>query len=104
MGIEQRFPMPDVDIFVHTGDATDNGTDEELRDYVQWLREISHKFKHMLVIPGNHDWYGTRDLVDEGRLDPVAVLRPGFMKRKLRAFGLPDNCQVLDHEEVTVMG
>lgn len=76
--IEIRFPFEDADVFIHTGDLTNHGSMEELCKVNEWLGKIKHRFKHMLVIAGNHDVHGNK-----GKIDLKAVLT---------------NATVLDHE------
>ena len=35
--IEARFPLPEADILVHTGDFTDHGTRAEIASFNEWL-------------------------------------------------------------------
>ena len=46
--------LPDADVLIHTGDFTDRGRNEEFSDFDQWLGEIGDRYKHILVIFGNH--------------------------------------------------
>lgn len=103
--IEEEFPMDAADILVHTGDFSNNGSDEEIADFVAWLQHVSHRYSRIFVVPGNHDWYTSVGRVRDGLLDAHDVVSPGFMQRKMCACGtMPANCSVLDHEEVQVMG
>ncbi|KAK6528433.1 hypothetical protein TWF281_009674 [Arthrobotrys megalospora] len=45
--------LPDGDILVHAGDLTENGTIDELREAIDWLDSLPHKYK--IVIAGNHE-------------------------------------------------
>lgn len=47
--------LPSGDILVHVGDATMNGTMEELLRFDAWLGTLN--YKHILFTPGNHDFY-----------------------------------------------
>eukprot|EP00760_Papus_ankaliazontas_P031555 PhM_4_TR5334/c0_g1_i4/m.77790 len=48
--------LPDGDIFVHAGDFTDVGQQEQVVDFNAWLGEVvAQKFKYIIVIAGNHD-------------------------------------------------
>jgi hypothetical protein len=42
--------VPAGDVFVHAGDMTDDGTQEELERALDWIRNLPHKLK--VVIPG----------------------------------------------------
>ena len=45
--------LPPGDILVHTGDFTNFGTPEEVRDFDLWLGTLP--YTHKIVVPGNHD-------------------------------------------------
>jgi len=47
--------LPAGDVLLHAGDFTQRGTLEEVRDFCQWLNEVSAQFKQVIVIGGNHD-------------------------------------------------
>lgn len=49
----QLTDLPDADVFVHCGDFTDNGTEEEVLDFLNWLIELP--YPHKIFITGNHD-------------------------------------------------
>jgi len=90
--------LPSADILIHTGDITEHGTDEEFKDFDEWLGGYKTKFKQIIVICGNHDWHHTLEQVAKGALAPGDALHPMHMKKKMK------NCMVLDHEAVSVMG
>lgn len=46
--------LPNGDILVHAGDATMNGTREEIEKFDAWLGKLN--YKHILFTPGNHDF------------------------------------------------
>lgn len=53
-----RFPnIPNGDIFIHLGDFSEKGTKEEFDRFKKWLLLQKKQFKHVIVIPGNHDNY-----------------------------------------------
>jgi 3',5'-cyclic AMP phosphodiesterase CpdA len=39
---------------VHSGDFTLRGTEKEIKDFNEWLGTL--KFKHKIIIAGNHDF------------------------------------------------
>lgn len=41
----QLTDLPDADVFVHCGDFTDNGTEEEVLDFLNWLIELPYPHK-----------------------------------------------------------
>jgi hypothetical protein len=47
--------VPDVDLFLHTGDITDHGTDEEDDYTLTWLGQAGAKADQSLWAMGNHD-------------------------------------------------
>src|SRR3989338_8900850 len=49
----QQVPIPDGDIFIHCGDMTDYGSDEEVLEFDTFLSTLPHK--HKLVTFGNHE-------------------------------------------------
>ena len=54
-----QFDVPEGDILVHAGDATVNGTAEEIRNFNSWFSALPHP--HKVLIAGNHDWLFERD-------------------------------------------
>lgn len=56
-----QFDVPDGDILVHAGDATIDGTVEEIRKFNSWFSALPHPNK--VLIAGNHDWLFERDNV-----------------------------------------
>lgn len=52
----QLFPeLPEADILIHTGDALNYGSFQELISFREQLNNIQHLFKHLIFVPGNHD-------------------------------------------------
>ncbi|KAK6504698.1 hypothetical protein TWF481_006637 [Arthrobotrys musiformis] len=49
----QFHDLPEGDVLVHAGDITEKGTLDELRNAIDWLDSLPHKYK--VVIGGNHD-------------------------------------------------
>ena len=45
--------LPEADVIVHTGDITEEGTEEEVKDFIEWF--CSLPYKHKIFIAGNHD-------------------------------------------------
>jgi Icc-related predicted phosphoesterase len=48
-----KFDIPDGDVFIHAGDFTACGSEEEVKEFNEWLGELKHP--HKLVIAGNHE-------------------------------------------------
>lgn len=45
--------MPPADVLVHSGDFTDNGTEAEVLDFLNWF--IALDYSHKIFVVGNHD-------------------------------------------------
>lgn len=54
--LHDQLELPSGDILVHAGDATGRGRDWELEEFNEYLGSIKHKYKHIIIIAGNHDW------------------------------------------------
>ena len=52
--------VPDGDILIHAGDATNGGTIEEIAAFGKWFASLSHK--HKIFVAGNHDWLFERKI------------------------------------------
>lgn len=72
--------LPDADVIVHTGDITEDGTEKEVIDFIEWFGNLP--YKHKIFIAGNHDvcLYGAN------------------------IEGLPDNVHYLCNEAITING
>ncbi|CAE6968419.1 Aurkb, partial [Symbiodinium sp. KB8] len=90
--------LPSADILIHSGDVARVGSDAELGDFNDWLGGLKDKYKHILVIPGNHDFWDTNWRLARGSLSDGAVEDPAYFQRKLT------NARVLNHDMAEVMG
>ena len=59
--------MPGADVIVHSGDISNNGTEEEVLDFLNWFIDLP--YSHKIFVTGNHDlclWdaEGIEDLPD----------------------------------------
>ncbi len=72
--------LPEADVIVHTGDITEDGTEEEVKDFIEWFGQLP--YKHKIFIAGNHDncLYGAN------------------------IEGLPDNMHYLCNDGITIDG
>ena len=72
--------LPEADFIVHTGDITEDGTEEEVKDFIEWFSGLS--YAHKIFIAGNHDncLYGAN------------------------IEGLPDNVHYLCNDSITIDG
>ena len=53
--ITNPLPRTKGDIFIHAGDLTADGTEEELEDSLKWIQDVTKHFKFVFYIGGNHD-------------------------------------------------
>jgi Icc-related predicted phosphoesterase len=83
--------LPAADILVHTGDFTNNGTDAEFEDFNNWLASQRPRFKHIVIICGNHEF--------RTRLQSPDVLSRDFAKKRLS-----NATHVLHHEMAVIEG
>ncbi|ORZ11914.1 Metallo-dependent phosphatase-like protein, partial [Absidia repens] len=51
--INFKFDVPDGDIFIHAGDLTRYGSENEYTPTINWIKSLPHKLK--FVTAGNHD-------------------------------------------------
>lgn len=45
--------LPQADIIVHSGDFCENGTEDEVLNFINWFIELP--YKHKIFVTGNHD-------------------------------------------------
>ena len=50
----EQIDVPSGDILIHSGDATIQGTDQEIIEFIYWFSNLPHKYK--IFVAGNHDW------------------------------------------------
>jgi len=50
----EQIAVPDGDILIHSGDATINGSDQEVVEFIYWFANLPHRRK--IFVAGNHDW------------------------------------------------
>lgn len=48
------FTLPDGDILLHSGDFTQNGTEQEIEKFLNWLKTLN-QYRLKIVIVGNHE-------------------------------------------------
>ena len=79
----RQVKVPDGDVLIHAGDATFQGTANEIREFSKWFGTLPHK--HKIFVAGNHDW--------------------GFQMQRSAAVGLlPAGCHYLEDSGVTIDG
>ncbi len=53
-GLHHRIKdMPAADVIIHSGDISNNGTEEEIFDFLNWF--IKLPYLHKIFVTGNHD-------------------------------------------------
>lgn len=62
-GCHRDLELPPGDVLVHTGDFTNTGELDTIVDLNKWFGELP--FKHIIVIPGNHDLSFDKKLYDK---------------------------------------
>ena len=50
----EQIVVPDGDVLVHAGDATNRGEIDETKAFCNWFLSLPHK--HKIFVAGNHDW------------------------------------------------
>ena len=54
-GLHHRIKdMPEADVIVHSGDISNNGTESEVLDFLNWYIELP--YPHKIFVTGNHDY------------------------------------------------
>lgn len=46
--------LPEADVIVHCGDFTEQGTEQEVLDFLNWFIELP--YRHKIFVTGNHDF------------------------------------------------
>lgn len=81
--------LPAADILLHTGDLTNDGTRSELEAVNVFFGAIKDRYKHMLVIVGNHDVHGEEEIDDYGALlSNVTLLNHEVAEEVEKQYGL----------------
>ena len=52
--------LPWGDVLVHSGDLTGSGYRNEVVRALGNLEHVAKKFEHVIIVPGNHDFYFER--------------------------------------------
>lgn len=55
----EAIAVPDGDLLIHAGDATVNGSVDEIVLFNRWFAGLPHKYK--IFVAGNHDWLFERN-------------------------------------------
>lgn len=82
--------VPDGDILIHSGDATLQGTIDEIVYFNEWFSNLPHA--HKIFVAGNHDWLfetnpkSARNLLDSA----IIYLQDSFIEIEgLKFYGSP---------------
>jgi len=94
--------MPEGDMLIHAGDFTNNGTEQEIREFDAWLASLD--YQHKIVVPGNHD-----KEMDSNKgsiqVTNATVLRGELVEvMGLRVFGLPHTLDLPFGREMSAFG
>ncbi|OLP77049.1 Metallophosphoesterase domain-containing protein 1 [Symbiodinium microadriaticum] len=90
--------LPDADILIHSGDVAKVGSESELGDFNDWLGSLKGKYKHILVISGNHDFWDTNWRLNRGHISNEVAQDPAYFQHRIT------NARVLNHDLAEVMG
>lgn len=55
----ESIAVPDGDLLIHSGDATNRGSEAEVRAFLAWFGGLPHA--HKVFVAGNHDWLFERN-------------------------------------------
>lgn len=50
----EQIVVPGGDLLIHSGDATIQGTEFEVENFLGWFSSLPHEYK--IFVAGNHDW------------------------------------------------
>lgn len=111
-----KFDIPDGDIFIHAGDFTACGSEEEVKEFNEFLGQLPHE--HKLVIAGNHELSFDPSFTHplsrnrghhQGLFDEIPLL--GHKKEKLEQSVMSENirqhltnCTYLEDSGVEIYG
>eukprot|EP01088_Endostelium_zonatum_P006429 TRINITY_DN18558_c0_g1_i1.p1 TRINITY_DN18558_c0_g1~~TRINITY_DN18558_c0_g1_i1.p1 ORF type:complete len:376 (-),score=89.34 TRINITY_DN18558_c0_g1_i1:71-1198(-) len=91
----RELKMPEGDVFIHAGDWTKHGTVEEVKEFNEWLGSL--KYKHKIVIAGNHDVLLDQQWYDKNWKQWHQTKQPSSNIRQLLT-----NCVYLENESYTI--
>lgn len=87
----EKLIMPSADILIHCGDYSSRGCEYELEDFKYWIDSVSHLYKHIILVPGNHDRiFQAEEQQSRLILNNVTVLIDEYVEiLGLRIYGTP---------------
>ena len=101
--------LPEGDILIHAGDFTNDGTEEEIREFDTWLASLDYQYK--IVVPGNHDKGMEAKAKQESESVQVTEMTNAIVLRGevvevmgLRVFGLPATLNLPAGREMSAFG
>lgn len=56
-GLHRQLELPEADMLIHCGDITMRGEWNIYNDFLNWIQDQKVKYKHIIVICGNHDHF-----------------------------------------------
>ena len=95
--------LPDGDILLHAGDFTNIGTSKNVEHFNEFLARVKGQFKHVVVIPGNHELsFGPENPMRSAILNS-AEDQSNVDQEKYKK-DLRQNCIFLEDESVDLLG
>lgn len=97
-----KYPIPNGDVLIHSGDATNMGAERDISEFIEWYKSIEG-FNYKIFISGNHDWgfekkekwlskYINSELTKHNVIyleDSTFTLRSDEFSRPLNIYGSP---------------
>ncbi len=79
--------LPKADVIVHTGDFTEDGYEEEAKDFIEWFSNLP--YAHKIFISGNHD-FGINESTFDHLPDNMHYLcNSGIIIDGIKFYGMP---------------
>ena len=66
--------LPKGDVLIHAGDFTKRGSRLEIKEFSLWLEKQKEKFKYIIIVAGNHDFYFEQNREDAKTLLPEGII------------------------------
>lgn len=54
-GQHTKLSLPEGDVIIHAGDISGRGTENQVRDFIEWFSSLDYQYK--IFIAGNHDFF-----------------------------------------------
>ncbi len=85
----EEISVPDGDLLIHAGDATNRGTIEEFAAFGKWFKNLPHR--HKIFVAGNHDWlFEISPPLAGSLIDGCVYLQDSFVEiENLKIYGSP---------------